>query len=117
MAKSKGSDLERVPINLFDAERAYELTKERRKREDKKRKAVAKGSEDSLSKSSDFSTIADFLAGDGKVSSEFTIQIGDKPGWKKPVLNVMREDGTSVAVSLLRREADELKELGVGVEG
>jgi len=47
----------------------------------------------------------------------FTIQIGDKPGWDKPVLNVMRDDGTSVAVSLLRREANELKELGVGVEG
>lgn len=47
----------------------------------------------------------------------FSIQIGDRPGWKKPVLNITREDGTAAAIQLSKKEADELKGLGVSVEG
>lgn len=45
------------------------------------------------------------------------IQVGDKPGWKSPVLNIIREDGTSMSVPITRKEAEELKDLGVSVEG
>ena len=53
----------------------------------------------------------------GHEDMDFTIQVGDKPAWPKPVLNVMREDGTSTSVNITRKEAKELVDLGVGVEG
>lgn len=44
------------------------------------------------------------------------IQIGDKPGWEKPVLNVM-VGGDSISIPITKKIADKLKEMGVSVEG
>jgi len=48
----------------------------------------------------------------------FHIQVGDKPGWKKPVLNIISNDDGSVAsIPLSRKKADELIAFGIGTEG
>ena len=49
---------------------------------------------------------------------DFHIQIGDEPGWQKPVLNIIsNNDGSVVSIPLSRKNADELIAFGIGTEG
>jgi hypothetical protein len=45
------------------------------------------------------------------------MQIGDKPGWEKPHLNVHYDDGTAKCLPISRQVAEVLMQAGMGSEG
>lgn len=60
---------------------------------------------------------AEALSGSADIDWDFHIQVCDQHKQLPTVLNVIRDDGTAIAIKISDEDAENLKELGVGSEG